>query len=70
MDLPPWTLFRPLESIPTIFGNQLFRAEDNLYHQVGVFLGYVLHHTRGRPVKVNQVVNLLLWQVREGGTKE
>ena len=37
-----------------------------------MFLGYVLHHTRGRPVKVDQVVNLILWQVREtlkGGDK-
>ena len=64
MDLPPWTLLCPLESLPTIFGNHLFQAEDNLYPQVGVFLGYVLHHTRGRRVKVDQVVNLMLWQVR------
>ena len=35
-----------------------------LLFQVGVFLGYVLHHTRGKAVKVNQVVSLLLWQVR------
>ena len=24
MDLPPWTLFCPMESLPTIFGNHLF----------------------------------------------
>ena len=38
---------------------------DVLLLQVGVFLGYVLHHTRGKDVKVNQVVSLLLWQVRD-----
>ena len=31
--------------------------------QVGVLLGYILHHTRGKTVKVDPVVNLVLWQV-------
>ena len=47
-----------------MLGTQSLYAGDILLLQVGVFLGYVLHHTRGKLVKVNQVVSLLLWQVR------
>ena len=53
-----------MESLPAILGNQPLYVGDILLLQVGVFLGYVLHHTRGKAVKVNQVVSLLLWQVR------
>ena len=54
----PWNRFQPY------LVKDFFQAEDiKLYYQVGVFLGYVLHHTRGMPVNVNQVVNLVLWQV-------
>ena len=42
---------------------------DILLLQVGVFLGYILHHTRGKAVKVIQVVSLLLWQVREKSSR-
>ena len=31
--------------------------------QVGVFLGYILHHTREEAVKVDHVIKLVLWQV-------
>ena len=31
--------------------------------QVGEFLGYILHHTRGKAVKVDHVIKLVLWQV-------
>ena len=30
MDLPPWTLFRPLESLPAIFGNNLFHQASTI----------------------------------------
>lgn len=30
---------------------------------MGALLGYVLHHTRGTKVKIDLVVNTLLWQV-------
>ena len=33
--------------------------------KVGVLLGYLLHHTRGKAVKVDPVVNLVLWQVNK-----
>ena len=59
-----------MESVPAILGihNQSIWG-DILLLQVGVFLGYVLHHTRGKAVKVNQVVSLLLWQVREKSSR-
>ena len=31
--------------------------------KVGVVLGYILHHTRGKAVKVDPMVNMVLWQV-------
>ena len=34
-----------------------------LLTKVGVVLGYILHHTRGKAVKVDPMVNLVLWQV-------
>ena len=33
--------------------------------KVGVLLGYILHHTRGKAVKVDPVVNVVLWQVNQ-----
>ena len=33
--------------------------------KVGVLLGYLLHHTRGKAVKVDPVVNVVLWQVNK-----
>lgn len=29
---------------------------------VGILLGYILHHTKGRQVRINEAVNILLWQ--------
>ena len=59
-----------MESVPAILGNHNQSIwGDILLLQVGVFLGYVLHHTRGKAVKVNQVVSLLLWQVREKSSR-
>ena len=31
--------------------------------KVGALLGYILHHTRGKAVKVDPMVNMVLWQV-------
>ena len=36
-----------------------------LFTKVGVVLGYILHHTRGKAVKVDPMVNMVLWQVIE-----
>ena len=30
---------------------------------VGILLGYILHHTRGKKVVINEVSNIILWQV-------
>ena len=30
---------------------------------IGILLGYILHHTRGKAVKINEVVNIIMWQV-------
>ena len=30
---------------------------------IGIVLGYVLHHTRGKQIEINQVLNILAWQV-------
>ena len=30
---------------------------------VGILLGYILHHTRGKAVSINEVVNIIMWQV-------
>jgi len=43
----------------------LYFAPWNRYqpYLVGVVLGYILHHTRGKAVKVDPMVNMVLWQV-------
>ena len=38
MDLPPWTLFCTLESLPTIFGNHLFRQRAICIPRLEYFL--------------------------------
>ena len=30
---------------------------------IGVILGYVLHHTRNKDIKIGEITNILLWQV-------
>ena len=30
---------------------------------IGILLGYVLHHTRGKAVQINEILNILVWQM-------
>ena len=53
----PWNRYQPylVCSYPFLF----------FPTKVGVLLGYILHHTRGKAVKVDPVVNVVLWQVNQ-----
>ena len=48
-----------------IWSGQLSKQFVCFPTKVGVLLGYILHHTRGKAVKVDPVVNVVLWQVNQ-----
>ena len=43
----------------------LYMAPWNRYqpYLVGALLGYILHHTRGQKMRLDRLVNLVVWQV-------
>ena len=55
----PWNRYQPYLVCSCLFKRVFFIFAP----KVGALLGYILHHTRGKAVKVDPMVNMVLWQV-------
>ena len=63
---PPTTV-KPFPGLETNYTYQVsfYHAPWARYqaYLIGIVLGYILHHTRGKQIEINQVFNILAWQV-------
>ena len=62
---PPGILTFPNLETDLDYHDNFYDAPWTRYqaYLIGIVLGYVLHHTRGKQIEINQVLNILAWQV-------